>query len=176
MQVSPEQRVDLVSNFIETLIDQGCSRGEVCKVASAMADVLEAVADAGVDPCEFINLLNADSITDKQANALLAGIGEAVPWGAVGSAMGSLFNTGVGAATQLGTSAIQAAGRNIPLAVAASLAAPAAVGYGAGKMLGSATDDPDGVIDELKHQELISLLRQNAATLRRRQAYMSQQR
>lgn len=158
MQPSPTERVEFVTELIGGLLKAGCTHEEVCRTVQAMADVLDAVNEAGIDPASFM----------KQAaskNAFLGWAGSKVPLAGIGAALGTLGTGAAQAVLGAGSSIAGAVASNaIPTMVLGPLALGAA-GYGGGQLLSQLMDRPNEQIEETKRQELLSTLRQNARRL-----------
>lgn len=155
------ERIQFVGEMISDLIKAGCDHSEVCDSVGMLADVLETVAAAGVDPSEFLQL-------GRDKTAFVSAAAQGIPWETLGNVLGGVGNTVLNAGTNTaGRLAGVLAENAIPAAVLAPLAA-GAVGYGAGQMAGNATDDADERISDIRHQELLSALRSSTEQIKRR--------
>lgn len=159
MQFSGEERVEFVSGLIGGLLKVGCSHKEVCDTIGAIADILEAVKTAGMDPDTFVK-----QAADK--NAVLELVGSATPWATIGGVLGTLGNSALNSVSNTATNIAGAAANNAIPAIMLGPVAAGAAGYGGGQLLAQLMDRPNEQIQETKHQELLSVLRQNARRLR----------
>jgi len=156
-----KERVEFTSEMLAGLLKAGCSHEEVCQSVGMVADVLEAVYQADIHPADFL-------ATARDKTSFVSGAAQAVPWEALGNIAGNIGNTVLNAGTNTAGRLIDTVASNaIPAAVLAPVAA-GVVGYGAGQLVGQATDDPDERISDIKHQELISALRQSTERIKKR--------
>ena len=160
-------RVKFASELISEMAKAGLSSNEISVTLTTYADMLDHLKEAGYS-------------YDKVAAAFEAQDAEAISeisdklsmFGLDGAAQGmtNLAGKVVDGLTAMGTTGMKytalggaLAGVGIP--VAAYLG-----GKGIGAAAGHATERDEDYINEVKHDELLSMLRENAATLRRRKA------
>lgn len=151
-------RSEFVRGFIETLQEEGYSHEQCKKIASVVASLADQLP-----PEEFKKLGKAAGEGNMRVESdKLAG----VPISSVLAPLRDLGIAGLGAganiAGNIGRGLIQAG----PAAAMLGVAAPAAMGYGLGHAAAGLFDDPDKVISEAKHRELVERLRDNARQLR----------
>ena len=162
-----EQRVKFASEFISEMVKAGLSQDEVVATLSTYADMLDHLKEAGYSYDKVAAAFDSqdseaiNEITDKLALFGLDGAAKGLA--DVGSnivnAAGNIGSTGIK------TLAIGSALAGLGIPAAAYLG-----GKGLGAAAGHLTERDKDYIEEVKHDELLSMLRENAATLRRRKA------
>lgn len=165
MANSEIERVTFVSDMIEGMLKAGCDHSEICDSVAALADILDTVKEAGIDPAEFLK-----DAADKEA--IVGQLANGVPWESIGSILGNVGSTLLNAGTNTAGRVIGTITDNaLPAAIIAPVAA-GAIGYGAGQLAGQVSDDASDRIDDIKHQELVAALRQSTERVKRkRQMY-----
>jgi len=159
MSFNAEERVEFVSQLLGGLLKVGYSHQEVCDSVSAIADILDAVKTAGLNPDEFVK-------TAADKNAVLEMVGANTPWATIGGVLGGIGGSALNSVSNTATNIGSALASNAIPALAFGPVAAGVAGYGGGQLLAQMLDKPNEQIQETKHQELLSALRQNARRLR----------
>lgn len=149
------ERIKFASDLIGNLVEAGLSLGEVAATLESSANMLDGLKEAGYSYDKVAELLDSDS---EEAQAELKTALEKTSFleGMGAKAMGML---GAGAALGLG----------------GGLYGANSLGKLIGKSMAQATEKGPDYLEEVKHQELLDVLRDNAATLRRRKALQDAQ-
>lgn len=173
-----EQRVKFASEFISEMVKAGLSQDEVVATLSTYADMLDHLKEAGYSYDKVAAAFDSqdaeviNEITDKLALFGLDGAAQGLAnMGSAGiKTLGNMGNTGIKALGDLGNTGVKTLAIGTALA---GLGIPAAAylgGKGLGAAAGHLTERDSDYIEEVKHDELLAMLRDNAATLRRRKA------
>lgn len=153
-----EERADFAERFISSLIDAGLTEDEIGPAVKAAADILDLAEQEGVGAVEFTKLA-----MDKES--FVGTLGKLISPSALSAAASRLFDGATSLAGSATGKLIEGGTRLAPWAAGAALVGPGLVGYGAGQLAGSLSDNPDPVIDTIRQQELISTLQRNTARL-----------
>lgn len=149
-------RIKFASDLIAKLAEAGLSLGEVAATLESSANMLDGLKDAGYSYDKVSQMLDSDSEEDQ------AELKEALD-------KTSGFLDGMGA------KALGLGGAGLALTTLGGLYGANSLGKTVGKTMAQATEKGPDYLEEVKHQELLAVLRDNARTLRRREALRAEQ-
>ena len=149
-------RIKFASDLIGSLAEAGLSLGEVAATLESSANMLDGLKEAGYNYDKVAELLDSDS---EEARAELQ---------AALQKTSSVFHG-------MGAKAMGLIGAGTALGLGGGLYGANSLGKLIGKSMAQATEKGPDYLDEVKHQELLDVLRDNAATLRRRKALQDEQ-
>lgn len=150
-------RIKFASDLIAKLAEAGLSLGEVAATLESSANMLDGLKAAGYSYDKVSQMLDSDS---EEAQVELKE---------------ALDKTSIGFFDGMGSKLLGMGGAGLALTTLGGLYGANSLGKTIGKSMAQATEKGPDYLEEVKHQELLDVLRDNARTLRRREALRAEQ-